>query len=619
MSSRPRNILILSVVLCVVAIAFSPSLFNGFIKNDDPGHLLENPTLRALTPENVRAMFQSIINTTYIPLTTLSFAFEYHFFGYNPIVYHLDNLLLHLAVVALVFVFFQKLGLSTLAAGVGALLFGIHPLHVESVAWVTERKDVLYAFFYMFAILQYWQYVQSGKRKFYWSSLVLGFLSVLAKPMALSLPLILWLMDWWLRRGWNRSIFIEKILYFVMIMPVAAITYFYNARVPWHSVGQALMLWMWCFVFYLRKFLFPHPLITFYQFPQPLSWGNAEFVLSAFVFCAVIAATFYFRRNKLLVFSVLFYFFSIFFLLRFDDVENINPVSDRFMYLPSVGFCALLGSGFVSVIENKAYSLFWRRGVVIGGLVVLLLLAGKTFSQCRAWRDGVILWSAVIERSPQLAMAYVHRGAAYHENGDLLSATMDYQRAIVLKDDAYAHSNLAMIYKEASRFEDAAAEYTKAIALKPEFWGAYFDRGNLYRESEKYDLAIADYTKVLKILPGYAQAYANRGIVYFLRQENNLALQDFNRAVRFDPRAINAINNRAIIYVQQGYFEKAIADFSRSISLDPQNPSIYFNRGLAYSQSHLYDLAIADFDRALRLDPNYKEAYLQKMQIISKR
>lgn len=619
MLMRLKSVAVLAAVLFVVAIAFSPAVFNGFIKNDDPGHLLENPTLRALTLENVRAMFQSIINTTYIPLTTLSFAFEYYFFGYNPIVYHLNNVLIHLAVVALVFLFFQKMGLSTLAAGIGALFFGIHPLHVESVAWVTERKDVLYAFFYMFGILQYWQYVQSGNRKFYWSSLVLGFLSILAKPMALSLPLILLLCDWWMGRRWTKNIFLEKILYCAIIVPIAAITYLYNARVPWNSVGEALMLWVWCFIFYLRKFLFPHPLITFYQFPQPLSWSNAEFAWPALAFGGVIAATFYFRKNKLFVFSILFYFFSIFFLLRFDDVENINPVSDRFMYLPSVGFCALLGAGFVSVVENKTHSLVWRKGAAAGVVVVLLLLAGKTFIQCYAWRDGVILWSAVIQRSPQLAMAYVHRGTAYHEKGDLLSATMDYQKAISLKDDAYAHSNLAMIYKEAGRFEDATAEYTKAITLKPEFWGAYFDRGNLYRETGEYALAIVDYTKVLQILPGYAEAYTNRGIAYFLNQQYEFALQDFNRAIRFDPRAINAINNRAIIYVQQGQLGRAIEDFSRSISLDPKNPPIYFNRGLAYSQSHLYDLAIDDFDRTLRLDPAYKEAYSQKMQILNKR
>ena len=200
-----KNKWILPVVLLLVILAFSPSLFNGFIKNDDPTHLLENVTLRALTFENFRAMFQSIVNVTYIPLTTASFAMEYHFFGYNPFIYHLDNLLLHLGVIVCVFIFLQRLSLSVVAAGIGALFFGIHPLRVESVAWITERKDVLYGFFYMLAILQYWDYAKSGKKQFYFLSLLWGFLSILAKPMALSLPLILLLCDWWMRRGWRRA------------------------------------------------------------------------------------------------------------------------------------------------------------------------------------------------------------------------------------------------------------------------------------------------------------------------------------------------------------------------------------------------------------------------------
>ncbi len=616
---RPKNFWILPAVLFIVAAAYSPTLFNGFIKNDDPGHLLENPTLRALTPENFRAMFQSIINTTYIPLTTVSFAFEYHLFGYNPFVYHLDNLLLHLAVVAFVFFFFKRMGLSVLAAGTGALFFGIHPLHVESVAWVTERKDVLYAFFYMASILLYWRYALSGERLFYLGSLIAGFLSVLAKPMALSLPLILLLCDWWIGRGWKVKIFLEKILFGIVVVPIAAITYLYNARVPWHSVGEALMLWMWCFVFYIRKFIFPENLIIFYQFPAPLSWSNGEFLFSAFACVGICVALFYFRRNKIFVFSVLFYFFSIFFLLRFDDVENINPVSDRFMYLPSVGFCALLGAGFAWLIENKMRQAHLRKNAILGFALCVLILSGKTFMQCRAWRDAAILWSAVIERSPNLALAYVHRGTAYQEKGDFVAASADYQKAIALKDDPYAHSNLAMIYKEARRFDEAQAEYTKAIALKLDFWGAYFDRGNLYRENGKFSLAISDYTKVLEFLPGYAQAYTNRGTAYFLSQQESLALADFNWAIRFDPREINAINNRAVIYARRGHFKKAISDFSKSLVLDPKNPSVYFNRGLAYRQSGENDLAIADFDRALQLDPSYKQAYLQKLQIIGKR
>ncbi len=614
-----KNSWILLAVLLIVALAFSPSLFNGFIKNDDPGHLLENPTLRALTLENFRAMFQSIINTTYIPLTTVSFAFEYHFFGYNPFVYHLDNLLLHLVVVALVFFFFQKLGLSTLASGIGALFFGIHPMHVESVAWVTERKDVLYASLYMASIVFYWRYVERENRIYYWASVAFGFCSILAKPMALSLPLILLLCDWWMGRTWKRSVFLEKIPYTVVAVTVAGITYLHNVRLPWHSFAEALMLWTWCFVFYIKKFFFPSSLIIFYQFPQPLTWANGEFLFSGFVFSVICVAFYYFRRSKLFVFALAFYFLSIFFLLRFDDVENINPVSDRFMYLPSVGFCGLLGAGFARLMQDKTRQGHRRKYAVLVLTVAVILASAKTFSLCRAWRDATILWSAVIERSPYLALAYVHRGAEYQEKGDLLSATEDYQKAIAIKDDAYAHSNLAMIYKQSKRLDDALLEYTRAIDLKPDFWGAYFDRGNLYRESGRYPLAIEDYTKVLQLLPGYSQAYANRGTAHFYNQEENLALIDFNRAIRFDPRAINAINNRAVIYARAGHFKKAILDFSRSISLDPKNPSVYFNRALAYRESRQFDLAIADFDQALKLDPSYKEAYAQKMQILSQR
>jgi tetratricopeptide (TPR) repeat protein len=617
MPQRLKNLLLWGV-LVLVAIAYFPSLFNGFIKNDDPGHLLENPTLRSLSPENIRAMFLDIINTTFIPLTTFSFALEYRFFGYNPFVYHLDNLLLHLAVVAMVYFLFKKMGLSATAAAVGALFFGVHPLHVESVAWVTERKDVLYAFFYMLAIHQYWQYVKTMQRRYYWISLVMCFLSILAKPMALSLPLVLLLCDWWMGRPWKLNLFLEKILYFVVVVAIASVTYFYNARVPWHSVSEALMLWVWCFVFYIRKFIYPGELIIFYQFPKPLSWINPQFFLSGLAFLSVGALVYYFRRSKIFIFAVLFYALSIFFLLRFDDLENINPVSDRFMYLPSVGFCALLGFWFEKLLDR--YPLQGNVGKIILAVFVgvALLLTAKTFTQCRLWRDAATLWSAVIRHSPDLAMAYVHRGAQYHEKGELLRAVDDYRRAIELKNDPYARSNLAMIYKETGRFQDAIVEYAKAIESKPAFWGAYFDRGNLYREIGKYSLAIQDYTKVLEILPGYAEAYGNRGTAHFLSHNDQAALQDFNFAIRFDPRSINALNNRAVIHAKQGKFEEAVEDFSRSIRLDSGNPAVYFNRGLAYSESGKYDLAISDFDQALRLQPNYKEAYLQKLKITGK-
>ena len=616
---RPRLLsrgALLFGVLIIVAAVFSPSLFNGFIKNDDPYHLLENVTLRAWTLENLRAMFQSIINTTYIPLTTLSFAMEYHFFGYNPFVYHLDNLVLHLGVVALVFFFFQRLGLSALAAAIGVLFFGIHPMHVESVAWVTERKDVLYAFFYLLAVHQYWEYAKSGKGKSYLLSLVCCSLSILAKPMALSLPLILFLCDWWMGRAWKRGVLLEKAPYFLIVTLIAGVTYLWNARDPVHSAGEAVLLWIWCLAFYLRKFIFPDHLIIFYQFPRPFSLANGEFAVSVFILMLVIFLLFYFRKQRLFVFSVLFYFLSIFFLLRMDDVENINPVSDRFMYLPSVGFCALLGVGFAQFLERDQKWPYAKQAGIALLAAASIVMAVQAFQQCRFWRDGSILWSAVIDRSPRLALAYIHRGAAYQEKGDIPSAMADYQKAIELnKDEPYAHSNLAMIYKDQRRFKDAEHEYGKAISLKPDFWGAYFDRGNLYRETGQLAKAIDDYTKAIKLLPGYAEAYENRGIAYFFSRQDDLALADFNRALRFDPRDINAVNNRAVIYAKRGDLPRAIRDFSRSIDLDPGKAEIYYNRGLAYYESRRYDLAVIDFDHALRLRPDYYEASLRKAEI----
>jgi len=157
--TRKKEILILLFVLTAVFFSFSSALFNDFVTWDDRIHVLDNPSVSSLNPQAVISIFKGVVNRTYIPLTTFSFAVERHFFGLSPFVYHLDNLLLHLSVTALVFFLGMRLGLNARASGLVSLVFGIHPMHVESVAWVTERKNVLYAFFYMLALLSYWHYL----------------------------------------------------------------------------------------------------------------------------------------------------------------------------------------------------------------------------------------------------------------------------------------------------------------------------------------------------------------------------------------------------------------------------------------------------------------------------
>jgi len=266
-SPKIRIFIFLTVILTVVFFSYVPTLDNDFVLWDDDMHLLENISVRVLDFEHVGDIFKSTVNKIYIPLTTLSFAIEYHFFEYDPFVYHLDNLLLHLGVVAFIFWLGLRLGLPIAGSGIAALLFGIHPMHVESVAWVTERKDALYSFFYMAALLSYCRYLDFTKstpsfqiRKSYRLlvlSAVFGILSILAKPMALSLPLILLLFDWFHRRKITGAAIFEKVPVTVAIAGITWISYVGHARIPGKNIVEGLLIWPWTFVFYLRQFLFP--------------------------------------------------------------------------------------------------------------------------------------------------------------------------------------------------------------------------------------------------------------------------------------------------------------------------------------------------------------------------
>jgi protein O-mannosyl-transferase len=218
-----KNILILIVFVFVV---FSPCLKAGFIDLDDDGHILNNAVLQDLSLSSIKQIFTQTPNGTYIPLTILSFALEKHFFGFNPFVFHLDNLSFYTAIVVLVLLLARRMGLSIEAAFLAALIFAIHPMRVESVVWVTERKDVLYAFFYLLALHQYWSYLKTLSINYYFATVLFGILSILAKPMALSLPLILLVFDWFYGRSFNRRVLMEKVPILLYVIILAGIISF---------------------------------------------------------------------------------------------------------------------------------------------------------------------------------------------------------------------------------------------------------------------------------------------------------------------------------------------------------------------------------------------------------
>jgi len=469
----------LSVVLIICALSFAPSLENDFVNWDDSSHLLRNHTIHPLNITNIKRIFTSLVlNETYIPLAILSFSIEHHFFQYDPFIYHLDNLILHLGVTTLVFSFALQVGMPLRAAFMAALLFGIHPMRVESVAWITERKDVLYAFFYMLALCFYWQYISKKKLSLYCTALVFGLLSILAKPMALSLPLILLVCDWFKKRKFDRSLILEKIPFFLYAVSIAWITYSVHARIPGENFQSGILIWVYTFVFYIRQFLLPFSLSPLYALPEPVSWANVHYAGSMCLLFLMLILILRLRRNRWILFAVLFYFLSIFFLLRYDNVP-IGVVADRFMYLPSLGFCLLFGIGvdrFLGYCKNRSATL----RLLTSSLFVLLFifLSFKTSEQTKIWKNSQSLWSYVIAIRPDAAIAYNNRGTSQE------------------------------------RLDLALMDYNQTIKLDPEFPEAYFNRGKAYDQLGKYSLAIEDYTRCISFDANDAEAYYRRSLAY---------------------------------------------------------------------------------------------------------
>ena len=609
-----RKFFILLAILAITFVSFSPVLNNNTFNWDDDHFLLENISVRSF---NIKNMFTSTVLTEYIPLTVLSFALEYHSFGYNPFIYYLDNLLFHLAVTGLVFLFAQRLGLSVYVATFAALLFGIHPMHVESVAWVTQRKDVLYAVFYMGALCCYLQYLEDKRIKSYLLTIVLGILSVLAKPMALSLPLIMFVCDWLKERKFGFKVFLEKIPHFLYIIPIVYLTYRLHARIPGENFVEGSLIWMWSLTFYIQKFFSPAILIPLYSLPKPASFLNPHYVWALCILFMILICFVRYRRNRWLIFAGLFYFASIFFLLRYDDFERVI-VADRYMYLPSVGVCIFLG-----ILWNKILESTNKRRVIFKTfahfcLIVLFSILGlKTYFQSKVWQDNVTLWTYVIQHSRKDAkvdgVAYENRGIAYNEQGKYDLAIADLNNALSLNSDyALVYNGRGSAYYNQGKYDLAMADYNKALEIFSEDninkAHIYCNRGLIYFNERQYDLALSDYKRALFINPNFAKGYNDRSMIYKRQGDYDLALVDLNKALEIDSYLAEAYNRRGIVYGIKGEYDLAFDDFNKALAVKSNYLEAYNNRGLLYRKMGSYDLALADFNRVLEIDPNCVQA-----------
>ncbi len=530
----------ITVILLVTFLAFAPSLDNGFVNWDDDVHLLENQAVRGLSLFDVGQMFRQLVNRIYIPLTTFSFALEYQIDGYNPFVYHFDNVLLHVVNTLLVLLVCRQLGLSVLGSGLAALIFGIHPVHVESVAWVTERKDVLYAFFYLLAVQFYLRYLSQKKKGLFALSWVCGLLSILAKPMALSLPLILLLCDWYFDRQTKREAWLEKLYFLLYIVPITWLTYLWNARIPSMEIVSGLLTWTASFSFYIKHFILPDPLLALYRLPRPVALTEPFYIAALVLFLTVAASLFIFRKSRLYIFGIGYFFLSIFFLLRFD-IYDANVVGDRFLYLPMLGFCIIAAIVLEKLLVRASAN---RYGFTAAALALALVTFGwmaKTSAQCDVWQNGLTLWRHQLKNAPLTAPALV-----YHKMGQAYTQREKFKRTAQRLRAYYQGDSRRASGKDFRRAQKALNWQFMALDIKPDMAQAYFFIGKIFYDIGRPQEAEDYYQKALFYHPNYFQVYMGLARLYHEHGRLDEAMAAYAKAAeidRYNPYSVGNIKN----------------------------------------------------------------------------
>ncbi|MCX6251802.1 MAG: tetratricopeptide repeat protein [Bacteroidetes bacterium] len=632
--------------LLLTLIVYFPCLFNGITNWDDTNYL-NNPYVKDLSPAGIVKIFSIYFAGNYHPLTLLSIGIDRLIGGGNPFIFHFTNLLLHLFNTFLVFLLVKRLTQNNLLAILTFMLFGVHTLHVESVAWVSERKDVLYSFFFLLSLIFYTKYVSGRRVVYYGLSLLLFLLSLLSKGQGVVLVAILPLIDYMKERKWfSIKVLSEKIPFLLLLGIFGCVAFlaqdsvkaFYSEYFPLH---ERFAFASFGLTQYLIKSIIPIGLSAIYPYPPSLLHGNIPSFYWLFIIplpVYVIGSYFLFKRSKIYAFGLSMFFLNLLPVLQIIPFGGAI-MADRYFYMPSVGLLLCFALGLLEIRNTRIrYPIF---------MLFILILSTLSFSRCMVWKDSITLWDDVISRYNYSPIAYSNLGNAHANLGRWDKAIADFSRALDIDPkDRDTYYNRGIAYSTLRQWNKAIEDYSKVIEIDPKYANAYSNRGVVYGNLGQLYKAIADYSSVIEIDPKFVKAYYNRGIVYYnLRQWNkaiadytvvigidpvfsnayfnlgnvysNLGQQDnaialYTKAIEINPKNSDAYSNRGVAYSNVGQEDKAIADYSRAIEIDPKSAVVYYNLGLAYYNLKQFDKAIADFSRAIEINPKYVKAHFNR-------
>ncbi len=616
------------ILVLAVVLAYQPVWYAGYIWDDD-GHVTK-PELRSWAGLG-RIWFQPGATQQYYPLIHSIFWVEHWAWGDGPLAYHLVNILLHVFSVFLLLKILRRLEVP--GAWLAAAIFALHPVQVESVAWISELKNVLSGVFYFGAALVYLKFDRTRKTTPYVAALLLFVLGLMSKTVIATLPAALLVVFWW-KRGklsWKQDV-LPLVPFFIVGISSGLFTAWVEQR---FIIGGESATFNYTFIertliaghavwFYVSKLVWPMGLIFIY--PRwdinGAIWWQYFFPAAAVVLAVALGWLSRRRRGPLAGF--LFFVGTLFPALGFFNVYpfKYSFVADHFQYLACLGVIVPCAAGMARLADFVIPGRSWLRSSLCAGL--LLTLGILSWQRTWVYESMETLWTDTLAKNPNCWLARNNVGVALFQKGQIDEATAQFQKALEINPNYdLAHDDLGVALFQKGLLDEAIAQYQKVLEINPNYADAHNNLGNALLQKGQVDEGIAQYEKALAINPNFAQAHGNLGVALFQKGQLDGAIAQYQKAMEINPNYADAHNNLGLALCQKGQINEAIAEYEKALEINPSYAEAHYNLGNALFQKVLLDEAIAQYKMALEINPTYwaadnnlGNALLQKGRVI---
>jgi len=619
-SEKSKAFAVYLILILIIFAVFAQVRSFNFINYDDLLYVNENVHIATgLKCNNIVWVFTKPNVSNWHPLTGLSHILDCQLFGLNAGAHHIINLLFHIANTLLLFTILRKMtGVFWRSAFVAAA-FALHPLHVESVAWISERKDVLSTMFWILTMDAYFRYVKEPKAGRYVLTLVLFAMGLMSKPMLVTMPFVLLLLDYWplnrLQIGNKQRIFHlvrEKIPFFILAIASSVVTFL----VQRHSGAVALpdMLPLKLRVSnavvsclqYIFKMFYPAGLAVYYPYDvAKLSTINVLLAATVLLVISILVIRNTAKHRYLLV-GWLWYLGTLIPVVGLVQVGG-QAMADRYTYVPLIGLFIIIAWGANDLLQNWKYR---KIALGVSSIAAVSVLSVCAWQQTSYWCTSQTLFEHTLKVTTGNYVAYNCLGSALIEQDKFDEAIDLLHRCLRIKPDyAWAYHNLGIAYSKLNRCEEAIKACEQATRIQPKNSWAYYTLGVACDKLGRYREAIEAYKHAVTVEPYYADAYYNLGAAFAKLGRYQEAVQAYEQAIRIRPDDADAYCNLASAYGQLGQFENEIEACENALRINPHLAEAYYNLGAAFGRLGRYPEAIEACKQAIKIKPDYAEAY----------